>query len=112
MKKFTLITLFALFAFGTQSIKAQSVEKKIIATYKGMTVSDNFKFEDSKGNPIVFHDEDQSFESKLTLVDEGLIGKKFVIYYKWVNVNLFDNATGLATGETMNVKRIFKYELK
>lgn len=112
MKNITLFVALILFAFNIQTLKAQSsAEKQISITYKGMTASDNFKFEDSKGNPIVFHDEDQSFTSKLTLWDEGLIGKKFMVSYKWVTVVLFNDA-GLPTGETMKVKRIFKYTLK
>tara|TARA_R110002049_G_scaffold2457_2_gene17953 strand:- start:4774 stop:5139 length:366 start_codon:yes stop_codon:yes gene_type:complete len=112
MKNITLLAVLVLFAFNINALKAQSTaEKQITITYKGMTVSDNFKFEDSKGNSIVFHDEDESFESKLTLWDEGLVGKRFKVTYKWVDVILFD-ASGIETGETMKVKRIFNYSLQ
>lgn len=110
MKKITLLIVFIITSLFSMSSNAQSNEKSITAIYKGMTVSDNFKFEDSKGNPIVFHDEDQSFKSSITLWDEGLIGKRIKVSYKWVDVHLF-NEQGIATGKTMKVKRIFNYSL-
>ena len=108
MKKITLLIVFIITSLFSMSSNAQSNEKSITAIYKGMTVSDNFKFEDSKGNPIVFHDEDQSFKGSITLWDEGLIGERIKVSYKWVDVHLF-NDQGIATGETMKVKRIFNY---
>ena len=111
MNKITLFALLVLCTFNSQVLKAQSAEKKITITYKGMTVYDSFTFEDSKGNPIVFHDEDQSFKSEYSLLDEELIGKKFIVTYKWVAVSLFEKS-GLPTGKKMRVKRILYYELK
>lgn len=110
MKKITLLTVFIITSLFSMSSNAQSNEKSLTAIYKGMTVSDNFKFEDSKGNPIVFHDEDQSFKGSITLRDEGLIGKRIKVSYKWVDVHLF-NEQVIATGKTMKVKRIFNYSL-
>lgn len=107
----TVAFLFvAILSFNAQSTNAQettktSNEKTLTATFKGLNVSDNFKFEFNNGEAIVFHDEAKSSPSKISLFDEGLIGDRFTIFYKWVDVMLFDN--GVPTGETMKVKRIY-----
>ena len=111
MKNFKLITILALFAINSQTINAQSTEKKISAIYKGITVSDNFRFEDRNGNPIVFHDENQVLLSQLSLNDEDLINKRLIVTYKWVDIALLNNK-GLPTRKTMKVKRIYNYYLK
>ncbi|QOD59785.1 hypothetical protein H9I45_10530 [Polaribacter haliotis] len=92
-----------------EMLNDQQKEKKINVTYKGLNVSDNFRFTDNKGQEIVFHDESLDSPSKLSLFDEELIGKRFVVHYKWVDVMLFDKNTGLTTGKTMKVKRITNF---
>ena len=44
MKKITLLTVFIITSLFSMSSNAQSNEKSLTAIYKGMTVSDNFKF--------------------------------------------------------------------
>tara|TARA_R110002049_G_scaffold2457_2_gene17952 strand:- start:4159 stop:4557 length:399 start_codon:yes stop_codon:yes gene_type:complete len=100
------ILFIALLSLNAQESNAQDVtkEKTLTATFKGLNVSDNFKFEFNDGKAIVFHDEAISSPSKISLFDEGLVGESFTVSYKWVDVMLFNN--GIATGETMKVKRI------
>lgn len=111
VKFITVLALVTIFMFNNQELKAQETENKITITYKGRDVTDNFMFEDSRGNPINFHDLHPSFESETNLYNNDLIGKRFVVIYKWVDVMLFDR-TGVANGKTMKVKRIFKFFLK
>ena len=109
-KNISYLFIVATITLFTQNTNAQSsAEKKLTLTYQGLNVTDNFKFVDSKGNEIVFHDEDIESPSKLSLFDEGLFGKRFVVHYKWVDVMLFDQETGVAKDETMKVKRITNF---
>ncbi|QTE21365.1 hypothetical protein [Polaribacter cellanae] len=109
-KNVSYLFIVATITLFTQNTNAQSsAEKKLTLTYQGLNVSDNFRFVDSKGKEIVFHDEDEASPSKLSLFDESLIGKKFVVHYKWVDVMLFDQETGLAKDKTIKVKRITNF---
>ena len=52
------ILFIALLSLSAQKSNAQDVtkEKTLTATFKGLNVSDNFKFEFNDGKAIVFHD--------------------------------------------------------
>ncbi|MDN3618182.1 hypothetical protein QWY81_01795 [Polaribacter undariae] len=95
--------LFITLTFAVNTISAQEKENKVVATFKGVTEMEYFKFVDEKDVTILFYDLDENIE--LSLYEEEMIGKKFMITYSTKQIDEFDE-NGEATGELTTVKTI------
>ncbi|WP_166386042.1 MULTISPECIES: hypothetical protein [unclassified Polaribacter] len=97
------LVLFITLTFSVNSISAQEKENKIVATFKGLTEMEYFRFVDDKDVTILFYDLDENIE--LSLYEDEMIDKKFNI--TWINkeIDLIDEE-GNFTGETQTVKSI------
>ncbi|OAD46481.1 hypothetical protein [Polaribacter atrinae] len=96
------VLLFTL-SFAVNTISAQEKENKIVATFKGVTEAEYFKFVDAKEVTILFYDLDENIE--LSLYEEEIIGKKFNITWIQKEIELIDEE-GNFTGEKLTVKSI------
>ncbi|QVY64569.1 hypothetical protein [Polaribacter sp. Q13] len=95
--------LFITLSFAVNTISAQETENKIVATFKGVTEMEYFKFVDDKNATILFYDLDENIE--LSLYDDEFIGKKFEITWIKKEIELIDEE-GNFTGEKQMVKSI------
>ncbi|WP_373941733.1 hypothetical protein OEG92_19790 [Polaribacter sejongensis] len=95
--------LFITLTFAVNTISAREKENKVVATFKGVTEMEYFKFVDEKDVTILFYDLDENIE--LSLYEEEMIGKKFMITYSTKQIDEFDE-NGEATGELTTVKTI------
>jgi ligand-binding SRPBCC domain-containing protein len=84
-------------------IYQQQDDKKIIATYKGMTEDEEFQFADDKGKTVLF--DEVSNEVEVDLYDDENIGEKFTVTWEEEVVELYDDEDE-PTGETKTYKRI------
>lgn len=105
MKKLYAAAFVLLFTltFAVNTISAQEKENKIVATFKGVTETEYFKFVDDKDITFLFYDLDENIE--ISLYEEKLIGKKFAITWSSKQIDEFDEE-GEATGELTTVKTI------
>ncbi|QXP63809.1 MULTISPECIES: hypothetical protein [unclassified Polaribacter] len=97
------LVLFITLTFSVNTISAQEKENKIVATFKGVTETEYFKFVDEKDATILFYDLDENIE--LSLYEEEMIGKKFNITWSTKQIDEFDE-NGEATGDLTTVKTI------
>lgn len=90
-------------SFAVNTISAQETSNKLIATFKGLTETEYFKFVDAKNVPFLFYDLDENIE--LSLYEEELIGKKFNITWVTKVIDVIDE-DGNPTDEKETVKSI------
>lgn len=97
------LVLFITLTFSVNSISAQEKENKIVATFKGVTETEYFKFVDDKNVTILFYDLDENIE--LSLYEDEYIGKKFNITWVKKEIDIIDEE-GNPTDEKESVKSI------
>ena len=83
-------------------------ENTLMATFKGMTEDDYYKFEDGDKKEVLFYDIHEEIE--ISLYDAVFIGKKFSITWTEKEIELMDEE-GELTGEKKKVKSITKLKL-
>jgi spore coat protein CotH len=97
--------LFISISFSAKKITLQ--DNKLVATFKGITENDFYKFVDSKKVAHLFYDINVDIE--IDLYDEDFIGKKFTLTWKTKEVDVL-GADGEETGEKTTVKMIVTLE--
>jgi|UPI0003799B80 hypothetical protein len=104
MKKLYII-LCVLFIAVSYSFTAKKLVNSttIIATYKGITDSEYYKFVDESKNEILFYDFDEEIE--YNLFEEEYIDVKFTLTWIDKELELTDDE-GELTGEKMKIKSI------
>lgn len=102
MKKLFTAAL-VLFIAVSFSAKKATQDNSLVATYKGVTENDYYKFIDEKKVEHLFYDLDESVE--LGLEDDENIGKKFSITWSSREIDEIDSK-GDETGVKLTVKTI------
>lgn len=82
-------------------------ENTMVATFKGVTDDDYYKFIDENKKEVLFYDVNEEIE--LSLYDEEFIGSKFTISWEEKSIELVDE-DGEFSGETKVVKSIIALE--
>ena len=110
MKKLytSVLILFIVVSFSAKKITINTSENELIATFKGLTNNDYYKFTNDKNVEYVFYDLAQDIE--IGLYDDDFIGKKFSITWKEKQIDVLDKE-GDETGEKTTVKSILTLKL-
>ena len=103
MKKLFTAAIMLLIAVSFSAKKVTIQENKLIATFKGVTENDYYKFIDDQKVEHLFYDLDESVE--LGLEDDENIGKKFSITWNSKEIDEINN-DGDETGVKLTVKTI------
>ena len=103
MKKLFTAAIMLLIAVSFSAKKVTIQENKLIATFKGVTENDYYKFIDDQKVEHLFYDLDESVE--LGLEDDENIGKKFSITWSSKEIDEINN-DGDETGVKLTVKTI------
>lgn len=103
MKKLFTAALVLFIAVSFSAKKATFQDNSLVATYKGVTENDYYKFIDEKKVEHLFYDLDESVE--LGLEDDENIGKKFSITWSSREIDEIDSK-GDETGVKLTVKTI------
>lgn len=103
MKKLFTAALVLLIAVSFSAKKITIQENKLVATFKGVTENDYYKFIDDQKVEHLFYDLDESVE--LGLEDDENIDKKFSITWSSKEVDEL-NEEGDETGLKLTVKTI------
>ncbi|MGY8908389.1 MAG: hypothetical protein ACKVIG_00795 [Flavobacteriales bacterium] len=103
MKTIYSAALVLLIAISFSAKKVIFQENKLVATFKGITEDDLFKFVDDKNKEHLFYDIDDEIE--IDLYDDTFIGKKFTLTWKNQEIEDLDEE-GEETGKVITVKII------
>ena len=103
MKKLFTAALVLFIAVSFSAKKVTIQENKLVATFKGVTENDYYKFIDDQNVEHLFYDLDESVE--LGLEDDENIGKKFSITWSSKEIDEINN-DGDETGVMLTVKTI------
>jgi hypothetical protein len=103
MKKLFTAALVLFIAVSFSAKKVTIQENKLVATFKGVTDTDYYKFIDDKKVEHLFYDLDESIE--LGLEDDENVGKKFSITWSTKEIDEI-NSEGDETGVKLTVKTI------
>jgi len=95
------IVLFIAVSFSAKKVTIQ--DNKLVATFKGVTENDYYKFIDDQKVEHLFYDLDETVE--LGLEDDENIGKKFSITWGSREIDEIDDQ-GDETGVKLTVKTI------
>ncbi|MGJ8744215.1 hypothetical protein [Polaribacter sp.] len=79
--------LFITLSLSINTISAQE-NNNTVATFKGVTEADYFKFENAEGATILFYDIDENID--IALYDDEFIGKKFSITWVLKKIEVLD----------------------
>jgi hypothetical protein len=107
MKTFYTAAFLLFIAVSFSAKKEIFQENKLVATFKGVTDEDFYKFEDQENKEYLFYDIHEDLE--IDLYDEDLIGKKYKITWKTKQIDVLDEY-GEETGEKTTVKTIINIE--
>lgn len=80
MKTIYKVALVLLITISFSAKKTIFQDNKLVATFKGVTDDDLYKFVDDKNKEHLFYDTDSEIE--IDLYDEIFIGKKFTLTWK------------------------------
>ena len=103
MKKLFTAAIMLLIAVSFSAKKVTIQENKLIATFKGVTENDYYKFIDDQKVEHLFYDLDENVE--LGLEDDENIGKKFSITWNSKEIDEINN-DGDETCVKLTVKTI------
>lgn len=103
MKKLYTVALILLITLSFSAKKVTSQDNTLVATYKGVTENDYYKFVDDKKVEYLFYELDETVE--LGLEDDENIGKKFSLTWSSREIDEINNE-GDETGVKLTVKTI------
>jgi hypothetical protein len=95
--------LFITIGISSNNIDAQKKQNTVVATFKGITDTDFYRFVAAKNNEILFYDIDEDIE--ISLYDDDNIDKTFTIVWIDKQIDEYDDE-GEATGQKITVKSI------
>ena len=103
MKTIYKAALVLLITISFSAKKTIFQDTKLVATFKGITDDDSYKFVDDKNKEYLFYDTDDEIE--IDLYDDAFIGKKFTLTWKNEEIEELDEE-GEETGKNITVKII------